>query len=257
MESDDRPRRDATGTQTLERGLDLLERIAAAPLSVTQLADSAQLPRTAVARLVRGLEDRGFVERARDGYMRPGPKLLHLYHLARDGVCLVATARPFLASLSASTGLCAFLGRRDGVESVHLYRSQGNERMVVATMAGARRHLAETGIGKALILDDGPAAWARLFARTGPQHRPADWRAGMLASAEAGVVLQRGPPPDTIHSIAAPIRDASGRIVAAISVAAPAQYLEDARMAAIAPEVREAALGVSRELGFSGDRLSG
>ena len=49
---------------------------------------------------------------------------------------------------------CAFLGRRDGDDSVHLLRAHGNERVSVTTQPGSRRLLPETGMGKALLIDD-------------------------------------------------------------------------------------------------------
>jgi DNA-binding IclR family transcriptional regulator len=51
--------------------------------------------------------------------------------------------------------------------------------------------------------------------------------------------------------VAAPIRDASGRIVAAISLSSAAQYMDDARMATLGTDVRETAERISADLGWS------
>ena len=66
---------------------------------------------------------------------------------------------------------------------------------------------------------------------------------------DLGAVLQRGPPPDSIHSVAAPVRDARGQVVAAINVAAAAPYMSDERMAELAPLVRDAAAALGKALG--------
>jgi len=55
---------------------------------------------------------------------------------------------------------------------------------------------------------------------------------------------------DRIRCVAAPVRDATGKIKAAISVSSAAQYMNDARMEALARDVRWAAEQISRELGW-------
>jgi DNA-binding IclR family transcriptional regulator len=55
---------------------------------------------------------------------------------------------------------------------------------------------------------------------------------------------------DRIRCVAAPIRDATGRIKAAISVSSAAQYMNDARMQALTKDVCWTAEQISRELGW-------
>ena len=74
----------------------------------------------------------------------------------------------------------------------------------------------------------------------------------MQAAVERGVVLQCGPAPDHIHSVAAPVRDAAGAIVAAINVAAAAPYLDPERMQDLIPLLRTAAAEIGTALGREG-----
>ena len=245
-----------TGTQTLERGLDLLELAVNESLTLAELTTRSGLPRGVAYRLVTALAGREFLAQSGNGRFRGGPSLLRLSHRAGEQTDIAAIARPHLDALSERTGLSAFLGRRDGEYSVHLLRSQGSERVAVTTQPGTRRLLPETGMGKALMLDDTPAEWARLQTLIGAEHRPDALVPALEAAAANGVVLQRGPPPDSICSVAAPVRDATGRIVAAINVAAAAPYLSDARMAELAPWVKQAAEAVGTVLGHSGVRRS-
>jgi DNA-binding IclR family transcriptional regulator len=62
-------------------------------------------------------------------------------------------------------------------------------------------------------------------------------------------VIQRGPAPDLINAVAAPVRDARGSIVAAVNLAAAAQYLDQERMRALASVVIETAHAISANLG--------
>lgn len=238
------------GTQTLDRGLDLLELAVNQSATIPDLVRRSGLSRNTTYRLTGALIARDFLAWTKDGRLCGGSRLIRLGLLAHDQIDLVGLVRPHLRALSADTGLCAFLGRRDGDHSVHLLRTQGNERVAVATQPGSRRLLGQTGLGKALLLDedgDGLAAHAALLE---PPHLTDDWVTAMQRAAAVGVVLQFGPPPDSIHSVAAPVRDASGRIAAAINLAAAAQYLGPDRMAELAPQVRATAAAIGRDLGW-------
>jgi DNA-binding IclR family transcriptional regulator len=56
--------------------------------------------------------------------------------------------------------------------------------------------------------------------------------------------------------VAAPIRDASGGIVAAMSVSSAAQYMADERMQALAHDVRATAAAISGDLGWSAETVA-
>lgn len=240
------------GTQTLDRGLDLLELALQEPATVIQLAERSGLSRAIAYRLVGSLAARGFLAMGPNNQVRGGRQLLRLRHLVQDQTDLVALARPQLEWLAQESGMSAFMGRREGDESVHMLRVPGRERVAVTTQPGTRRRLGETGLGKALLLDDGEGSWRRLFGRVDAPHRRPDWLAEMQAAVERGVVLQCGPAPDHIHSVAAPVRDAAGAIVAAINVAAAAPYLDPERMQDLIPLLRTAAAEIGTALGREG-----
>lgn len=248
-DAEDQGRNAKAGTQTLDRGLDLLELAVEEPATVIQLAERSGLSRAIAYRLVGSLTARGFLAMTPTGQVRGGRQLLRLRHLVQDQTDLVALARPQLEWLAQETGMSAFMGRREDDESVHMLRVPGRERVAVTTQPGTRRLLPETGLGKALLLDDDAASWSRLFARAAASHRDGDWLAEMQAAVTRGVVLQRGPAPDHIHSVAAPVRDAAGRIVAAINVAAAAPYLDAARMQELVPLLHAAADQIGQALG--------
>lgn len=237
------------GTQTLDRGLDLLEMAVNESATVIQLAERSGLSRAIAYRLVGSLAARGFLAMGANGQVRGGRQLLRLRNLVQDQTDLVALARPQLEWLAQETGMSAFMGRREGDESVHMLRVPGRERVAVTTQPGTRRRLAETGLGKALLLDDGERSWQRLFGLADPAHRRSDAVADMQAAVTRGVILQCGPAPDHIHSVAAPVRDAAGRIVAAINVAAAAPYLDADRMQQLVPLLRTAAAEIGAALG--------
>lgn len=235
------------GTQTLERGLDLLDLLAERPHTVRELAAGSGLTVSTARRLALALIDRGFAVGERDGTLRLGPKLMQLGVRAQERLNVVELARDRLRLLADATNMPAFLGERDGDHSVHLHRVGGGQRVVVTTPVGTRRPLPETSLGKALLLDEAPGVLDALLGRR-PSPQPS-FLADLAADRSRGVVVHRSPPPDDLRAVAAPIRDAAGRIVAAISVVSPAQYVEDGALDGIVVEVRAAAAEISAALG--------
>jgi DNA-binding IclR family transcriptional regulator len=238
------------GTQTLERGLELLETAVRHPMRLVELASRAGLSRSTAARLVSCLVDHELLVRLPNGEVRAGPKMIELGAIAESRTDLVSIAAPYLQALSARAGVSSFLGRRDGDFSVHLHCAAGSHTVIVTTPVGTRRRLAETSLGRALMLDDHEAVWERMFNDAKMTTPREEWLSGMRKAVEAQVIFNQGPPPDSIRAIAAPVRNASGRIVAAISVATIAQYLDDSRTAELSPIVRETAEAISRGLGW-------
>ncbi len=242
------------GTQTLMRGLDLVEALRDEPQRVAELARTLGLSRTTTHRLAAALVERGYVAQRERGLLTLGPTLLQLGFTAHRRIDIVRVARTRMEALSADTGLCVFLGRREGDHSLHLDRAAGRQRLEVSTRPGDRRPVAQTGIGKALLFDEDDATLARLYreAAKGTIDDPAaaDWVADMRANADRGHVIHDSVGNDGIRSVAAPIRDVSGDIVAAIGIATAAQYLTDDRVVTVGPQVAATATAISGDLGF-------
>jgi DNA-binding IclR family transcriptional regulator len=238
-----------SGTQTLDRGLDLLEHTVREPMRLAELVRRTGLSRSTTARLAARLVERGLLSVDGGGRYRPGFKLMQLGALANGATDVVSVARPYLEELTDATGFSTFVGRREGDFSVHLHCVPGSQRIMVSVPVGTQRHVSETSLGKALILDDGEAAWKRLSAEADIVSRSGDWPAEMKACAERGVVIHTGPPPDLIRAIGAPVRDSSGRIQAAISLVSVAQYIDDEKASELASQVRETAHRISRAMG--------
>jgi DNA-binding IclR family transcriptional regulator len=243
------PIKSRSGAQTLERGFDLLERVVDCPMSVRELVEASGLGLSTTRRLVKALVNSGYVVVERNGRVRAGPRLLLLGARAQSGMNFVDIAKEHLRKLSDATGMPSFLGERDKDYSVHLYRASGTQRVTVNTPVGTRRRLSETSLGKALLLDDSESEWDRVWGEPGPSEA-ADWKDEMRLARERGVVVHIAPGPDHIRAIAAPIRNASKGIVAAISIVSPAQYADDQQIQRLAPLVVDTAGAISRSLGY-------
>ena len=242
-----------TGSQTLMRGLDVIEAVAAEPLTLQQLADELGLTRSTAHRLASSLVERGYLGfTPRAGY-RLGAKLLQLGHLAQEQADLIHVARPHLEGLAHATEDTVHLGILEGDQALYLDKMPGKRRITISSRVGDRQPLTSTGLGKALMLDHPPAYWADRFAAEHAGRRPhvdyAVWHDRMAGYVGMGRAFDLEENEDQIRCVAAPIRGADHRIVGAISVSSAAQYVSDARLDDLSATVVATAGAISRDLG--------
>jgi DNA-binding IclR family transcriptional regulator len=249
----------AAGTQTLLRGLDLLEAVVSGPVSLAELSKSLNLNRSTVHRLASALVDRGYLKLTpREGYTLSA-KLLELGYAARQQISLPRVARPHLERLAELTGDTVHLGILDGNKALYLDKLPGRRRIEISSRVGERHPLCVTGLGKALLLDRTQDEWRSLFhAERGMGAQSASafhtWLKGMQRYQAGGYSFDLEENEDRIRCVGAPLRDETGKIVAAISVASVSQYMDDQRMADLSSTVRDTAAAISRDLGFTSNR---
>lgn len=242
------------GSQTLLRGLDVIEAVAQGPLALPELARQLGLTRSTTHRLATALIERNYLTFApRVGYQF-GPKLLELGFLAQQQTDLVQVARPHLETLAAQTEDTVHLGVRDDDRALYLDKIPGRRRVEISSRIGDRQPLTSTGLGKALILSEGPAYWRKVFdtdqASGSPVADYATWLAQMQNYGVEGYAFDLEENEDLIRCVAAPVRDASGAIIGAISVSSAAQYMGDDRMAALTVDVLNTVKAISHDLGW-------
>ena len=115
----------ASGSQTLLRGLDVIDALIDGSLPLAELSEKLDLTRSTTHRLASALVDRRLLSfRPREGYSL-GPKLLELGHAASQQMHLPRVARPWLEQLSAQTDDAVHLGVLDGRHALYLTRCRG------------------------------------------------------------------------------------------------------------------------------------
>jgi DNA-binding IclR family transcriptional regulator len=245
-----------SGSQTLLRGLDLLEAVSRESMALPDLSRVLGLNRSTAHRLASALVDRGYLRFIpRTGYML-GPKLLEMGFAARQQIDLPRLARPHLEALSDATDDTVHLGVLDGDKALYLDKIAGRRRIEIGSRVGDRHPLCSTGLGKALILDRSEAEQRDLFERQRWEsvQKPVfeTWRAAMRDYAEGGYSFDLEENEDRIRCVGAPIRNETGAIVAAISLSSVAQYMSDERMRELVVRVRKTADAISRDIGWPG-----
>jgi DNA-binding IclR family transcriptional regulator len=247
--------RGPSGSQTLLRGLDVLEGVAEGPAALAELASRLGLTRSTTHRLATALIERRYLTLVPGRGYQLGPKLLELGFQAQQQADLVQIARPRLEALAQETEDTVHLGILDGDRALYLDKIPGRRRILISSRVGDRHPLTSTGLGKALLLDEAPPRWRELFEQEQKgSNVPADyetWLKRMNGYVEAGRAYDLEENEDQIRCVAAPIRDAGGGILGAISVSSAAQYMDDARMEALTEDVVATADSISRELGWN------
>jgi DNA-binding IclR family transcriptional regulator len=220
-----------TGVQTLDRAVALLEAVAdSGPLSMAELAGATGLTRPTVHRLARALEDHGLLGRDDRQRLRLGGRLVGWGSLASRSLGLAQVAGPVLEALLATTG-----------ESTQLYVREGDRRVCVvsAERTSGLRDTVPLGASLPLTAGSGGAvllAWAADADRFPevPTQRLADVRSRGWAES----VGEREP---GVASVSAPVRDANGTVLGAISVSGPVERLGRRPGTRLAGPVLEAA----------------
>jgi DNA-binding IclR family transcriptional regulator len=241
-------------SQTLVRGLDVLELVAQGPLALSAMARQLGLARSTAHRLANALLERRYLTLVpREGYGL-GPKLLELGSLAREQTDLLRLAQPALDRLAAETLETAFLCVPDDQAAVILLRVPGRRRLISSLAIGERIDLLNSAAGQALLLATGEAALRDRAAQLGAQPGgSAAYLAAFLARqkhfAALAYTYDAATSPGEVRSVAAPLRDAAGQIVAAIGLSIPAQHLDEARLAQLGATLCRHAAEIGAALG--------
>ncbi|GAB3626519.1 transcriptional regulator [Pandoraea terrae] len=251
----ERPR--ALASQTLFRGLDIVEAVAAGIDTVPALAAHTGITLSTTHRLASALVHAGYLRfEPRRGY-RLGNKLIELGFLAYRQIDLPRVARPALEILADETQDTVHLAVADGWEVMYLDKLPGKRAVEISSRIGGRKPICITGVGKALLLDKPESAWREQlehFNATSPMRtlNEAAWLKRMKEYAEKGYAFDLEDDEPQIRCVAAPIYDASMKVVAAISVSSTTKYMDRERMEALAPRVTGTAAQISRQLGWAG-----
>jgi len=246
-------------SQSLVRGLNLLERLAANPggLSLSEVAEQAELAPSTTHRLLQALQSQGFVTQDTElGVWKIDVKTSRIGNSFLEARDFVATSRPFLRHLTAQTGETANLGVRDDGTAVFLAQSESPQMMRMITRLGSRAPLHASGVGKALmawlpedelqrILDE--RGLARVTENT--LHTPALLREGLAEIRWQGFACDREEHAIGLHCVAACIHDEHGTPLAAISVSGPKARIPEARLTELGALVRDTAAEITARLG--------
>ncbi|QYK41737.1 MAG: IclR family transcriptional regulator [Paracoccaceae bacterium] len=226
-------------------------------LSAAEIAMRTGIPRGTVHRIMRTMRDLGLVdqERDRDQY-RLGMKLFELGTTVLANMDLHREANASVEALTRASGETVHLSVFDGKSSTVINRTDPDGTRVNTLFVLESSPAHATASGKVALAHQPPAAIERFIARGLPRLAPntitdpAGLRDDLTRIRERGYAIDNEELAPNTKCVAAPIRNATGSVFAAISVSGQARRFTPDRIAAYADLVRHHAQTISLQLGY-------
>ena len=213
----------------IDRMMDVLSLLERRPAGVTirDVVDQAGLPRTTVYRILNTLQFHDVVCRTSGGGYRLGPRLMSLAARAvseTHDYDLAAVCLPHLEKIAAETGEGCKVSIVDGEGLVVLAAADGKREYALTVVPGQRMTLHAGAAGKVLLAHlPKDELESRLSAQL-PRYTPRTLTDPKRLVAELGRIRRQGWAEDkgeyspSILAFAAPIKDRTGRVIAALSI---------------------------------------
>jgi DNA-binding IclR family transcriptional regulator len=226
-------------------------------MGISALASRLGLAKSTVHRLATTLVEYDILEQNREtGKYRLGLALFELGTLVRRKMDTASESRAQMYSLAEMTGETVQLAVFDHLSVLYIRILESRQAVRMSTIAGSRAPAHCTSVGK-VLLSHQPAEVVRQVTEQGLKRFTTNTitEPGVLAE-ELAAIRAKGYAIDDeeievgLRCVAAPIRNHTGRVIAAISVAAPVQRMTKKNVQTTAPTVVAAADAISRRLGF-------
>lgn len=254
---------------SIEKGFKVLEAFAEGRdrLTLTELSERSLRNKATVRRIALTLCDLGYLQQDQSRRFSLTPKVLDLGRRFLQALSLPDLAEPLVSELAEQTHESANLAIRDGSEVLYVLRVAAAQRILAINLhVGSRLPIHATSLGKALlmtatqrqelvdILGEPPWPQYTLATRTEPDRMLAD----LAEARQLGCALADGELEVGLRSIAAPVHDATGAIVAAINISTHSlQVPLDQLLGPMRERLLTTAHAVSQALGYQGPSHSG
>lgn len=249
-------------SSTVERAHRLLEALAApdSPSALTELAQAADLPKATAYRLLQTLRALGYVVQDQDSGYHLGPMLATLGSAYLAKLELPRIAQPILQDLCDQTCETVHLAVLSGVEVVYVSKIESPRTIRMHSRVGTRLPAYTSALGKVLIAYLPPVERNKriemidFVVRTPTTITdPLAFHRHLDEVRTQGYALDNAEGEAGVRCVGAPVRDYTGEVIAAISVAGPEGRVDPS---VLIPCVTKAGHALSALLGYrkEGDR---
>lgn len=244
-------------SQSVGKALQILVQLGAGPANLDQLAAALAVHKTTVLRLLRALADEHFVFRDGNHRYHLGARIHELSSRGLEQREVRGIAGPHLVAFNRAHGRTTHLSELAGTEIVYIDKLESHDHVRMASRIGLRAPVHSTAAGKVLLADLPPAELDPLLAElTFPRitantitDRTA-FRAELAAVRAQGWSDDREENEPSINCIAAPVRSAAGRAVAAVSVSVPDIVAGYDQLLTLLPALLQVTERISRDCGW-------
>lgn len=247
--------------ESTAKGLEIIEVMAAAPgsMRLQDISKAVQAPASTVLRFLKTLKDYNYAEQdpATLQYFLTF-RFSHIADQVRRQVSFRDIVHPHLAEFSKTHGEASSLAVESDFLVVYVDVVEGPDRILQTLQRiGKTAPMHSTGVGKVLLLDKTGSEIDELIKSSGLRRltsRTITSRKGLVA--ELGRVRRRGYALDNeeceegVRCAAAPLRDHTGKIVAAISTSGPIARMATRRIEQLGREIVELSAKISKQLGY-------
>ena len=247
-------------SQSLDRALILLGDLAEGPRTLDQLAESIDVHKSTVLRLLRTLESHRFVQRDDVRHYRLGTALFDLAHRSLEDRDVRRSAEPALRELNERTGHTVHLASYEAGEVVYIDKFESRHQVRMYSRIGKRAPLHCTAVAKVLVAAL-PRPRREAVAREIPYPKltentivtPEAYLAELDTVLGRGWALDNSEHEDFIHCVAAPIRGTGGDVLAAVSLSVPAVLADLDGLLALVPDLLHTAQRASTDCGYAAE----
>lgn len=249
--------------RALERGLAILKAFdGIAPcMTATELADKVGLAKPTLFRLLQVLEEGGFVARdPGEGGYRLGVSALDVGRVYLSSIRVPALAQPLLDQLASQTAETATLGVLQLDDVLVIGVAPGPQELAVNVMVGTRYEPHCTAMGKVLLASLPSDVRQRVLRRIGlaaRTQRTVTAEETLIREldevATRGLAVEEDEREVGVYSLAAPVRDHTSDVVAALAMTAPSYRAASNGTSGHAELLVAAAAELSRRIGGSVD----
>jgi IclR family KDG regulon transcriptional repressor len=227
-------------------------------IGISNLAKRLLLPKSTVHRLASTLIDAGLLEQnPENGKYHLGLVVFELGSLVRRKMDFSAEAKPYLMSLREKTGETVHLAILDysSILCVNTLESKQTIRMTLDV--GRRKPAYCTAEGKVLLAYQTPEVVERMLSGQLLRRTPntivdeQELRQELIAIRSRGYAVDDEESEQGLRSLAAPVRNYTGDVIAATSIAGPSQRLTKKILLSFATDVVTASEAISQRLGYN------
>jgi DNA-binding IclR family transcriptional regulator len=241
-------------SQTVDRALSILPLLAEGPAGLDQVARRLDVHKSTALRLLRTLHEHGIVYRQPDQRYRLGARLFALAQEAVENLDVRDIAHPYLAQLNEKTGHTVHLAVHEENQVLYIDKVESRYPVRMYSRIGKSVPMTVAGVSKTILADlpeperralaeklDYPMYTARSIPNASA------FLAELAKVREQGWATDFGGHEESINCVAAPIRGAEGRAVAALSVSAPNVVVGADELLTLLPLVRRTADTIGAE----------
>jgi len=252
-----------TTSNAVERALSIIETIAESGrgLSNSDLSRRLKMPKSSASYILRVLEKRAYLHRDPHGKYRLGLKLMSLSGGALTHLDVREVAKPVLQDFLKKSRLPeAHLAVLDNGRAVYIEKVENEKSFIKMDIwVGHRLPVHTTAIGKVLVAHLPDKEIVEILEMRGMEKKTRrsitskqKFLQEMKKVRQYGFAIDNEENSDGVRCIAAPIFNASGKVIAALGTSSTILHIDENQLPKIIELVRKAAAAVSRQLGFHG-----